>query len=713
MIAVASLKRPSVLTVLQGMQPGNVGLRAFDNATHTRPNYIPTIVLADKVKHIWRGKSLYLCLTNEDSVRVYRVSTQEENLLNTQAIEIPLPQTIDVNATRMQQAVTWVDAAGDTYLLLTGRDDDVALLQLDGPGALSGTTVVSVSQGAAQFTDLALDLIGKYELSFRAISLDVVHESYGSYAAAGQAMNITVGLGEASQLALSYATREGFFPAVVAQDQGGNLLSSDAVEQLQIMVVATWDIPTKYSRMYRRASYNIPYPAHVHHFSVGSSHFVAIANSFNGVKYATDSKIMQMTSDGNLVVFQNIQTKCAYRFSSFGVTSHNVTSVTSSPNNVTSTPNNVAEASATVTHYLAVANHFDDVSDRSYATSSVIYKMNPIGTFVVFQEIPTLGATKLQHFTISGVQFIAIANFFDGSFHSVDSSIWKWDAKGARFLWFQNIATVGAHDVEYLSAYGQHFLIIAQYRSADEVGYASSSLLLQYRDSAERFELISEVKSAGARDIEVFEIQGVSYFAVANYASAQDGSKQTQSFIYRLECSAGNGQVADVDGSSSAHNRYNARLFQEFSTAGASSWTHFERSGLHYLAVTNLDDAHEHTLRIYAWNITGNVTGFDLYTVVTTEGQPVMASDFFTAAGLFYGIVSLPEESTVELYEFVSSSGDGPTLLSPALLGAEGSGQAIFEKPYSLEDAFYFRTQPEGQLTGVSSGPVRSTGAQT
>jgi hypothetical protein len=78
MIAVASLKHPSVLTVLQGTQPGNVGLRAFDNATHARPNYIPTLVLADTVQHIWRGKSLFLCLTNKDSVRVYRVSTQEE-----------------------------------------------------------------------------------------------------------------------------------------------------------------------------------------------------------------------------------------------------------------------------------------------------------------------------------------------------------------------------------------------------------------------------------------------------------------------------------------------------------------------------------------------------------------------------------------------------------------------------------------------------------
>jgi hypothetical protein len=225
-------------------------------------------------------------------------------------------------------------------------------------------------------------------------------------------MHITVAVGQPSQLALSYAAKEGLYPAVIIQDQGGNRLGADAVDDLQIMVMATKDIPSKYSSLNLKASYPMSYPAHVHHFAVGTSHFVAVANSFDGVKYAIDSQVMRLTEDGNLVGVQTLATKCAYRFSSFEVTVYNVAS----------TPAGSVETSITVDHYLAVANHFDDTSDIiTYATSSVLYKMNPTTeTFVVFQEFPTLGATKLQHFNIRGVQFVAIANFFDGTFHSVD-----------------------------------------------------------------------------------------------------------------------------------------------------------------------------------------------------------------------------------------------------------------------------------------------------
>ena len=694
MIAVASLTHPSVLTVLQGTQPDNIGLRAFQNAMNVQANTIPATVLADNVRHIWRGTVLYLCLTNEDSVRVYRVGTWEETLLGTQAIEMSLPQPMDAIATRMQQAVMWVQDGGETYLLLTGRDDDVALLQLGGSGALSGTTVVSVMQGVAQFTDLAVDLSGMYELSFRALSLDAQHESYDAYVAAGQTMHITVAVGQPSQLALSYAAKEGLYPAVIIQDQGGNRLGADAVDDLQIMVMATKDVPSKYSSLNLKASYPMSYPAHVHHFAVGTSHFVAVANSFDGVKYAIDSQVMRLTEDGNLVGVQTLATKCAYRFSSFEVTVYNVAS----------TPAGSVETSITVDHYLAVANHFDDTSDIiTYATSSVLYKMNPTTeTFVVFQEFPTLGATKLQHFNIRGVQFVAIANFFDGTFHSVDSQIWKWDANASQFSWHQNVATLGAHDVEHLSADGQHFLVIAQYRSADEVGYASSSLLLQYREGTERFELISQVQSAGARDIEVFEIAGVSFFAVANYASPGDGAKDTQSLIYKLECSEGAGRVAGVDASTSMHSSYHALPLQAFDTVGASSWTHFERGGLHYLALTNLDSEEENALKIYAWN----GTGFYLYHNLTTDGDAVVASDFFTAGGLFYGIISLPDESMVQLYQFVSDSGAAPSRLGPAQVGSSVPGQALFDQVYSLGHAFDFHTLPEGELDGASSGPV-------
>ena len=676
-ISLASLTRPSVLTVMQGTQPSQIGLALIHNST---ANALVSTVMADQVVYIWRGSTLYTCWTSASKRWLFRAEKLTLGVLPLESVS--LPQGYTASATRSHQAVAFISAHGLTYLLLTGRDEQSVVLHIGGPGALAGSTIVVAAQGVVEFTDLALDLIGNYTLSFAVLSLDVQHESYESYVSAGAAMKISVALGEARSLALVTLPFKGQFPTVTVVDDGGNPLGADVVDTLDLRVVAQRDQPEVLTDFRLISSNQFGYPAHVHHFDVNGTHYIAIADSYDGSSYTTMSQIMKLVQgvDGeSLLSVSALLTKCAYRFSSFRMKSYNVTR----------TPMTRTD------YYLAVANHFDDTAiDLTYATHSVIYKMDPIReTFELMQAIPTVGATKLEPFRMHGVQYVAIANFFDGSFHSVDSQIWKWDHVMGNFSWMQNIATVGAHDIEHIQSGTDHFLLVAQYRSANEVDYASSSLLLQYSEMTGNFELLTSVASGGARDVEVFAIQGVNYFAVANYINLADGSKETQSQLYKLECMAADG----TSGPGSA-NTYVVRVHQTFASTGGSSWTHFERGGHDFLALTSLDGSEEDAIMIFDWN----GTAFDVYTNVTTNGQTVIAGAFFTAPGGYYSVMALPQSSSVNLYKFVSANGAVPAISAPQQAVA---GQFTFNS-FSYTDGEYydFNTEPEGVLDPVASG---------
>jgi len=688
-IGLARLASPSVFAVLHSQEYKQMSLVSIQNAAS---NQLPLAVSADQVSYIWRGSMLYACLTSASHVWVFRSPLSTLGILPFETLF--LPATYKALATRLHQALTFFEAAGGTYLLLTGRDEECVLLQIDGPGSLSGSTVLLAADGLVEFTDLALDLVGPYTLSFSALSLHGEHKSVADscccgcdheYVGGGVVMNISVGLGEARSLALASTPLAGKMPTVDVVDGGGNRLDTRLVDTLHLAVVALRDVPAVYTDLSLVSSHQFGYPAHVHHFAVNGSHYIAIADSYDGQRYKTVSQIMKLVeavSGDYLQGVATLMTKCAYRFSSFEITSYNVTR----------TPVTVTD------YYIAVANHFDDnPADLTYATHSIIYKMNPTSeTFWAVQQIPTVGATKLEPFSMHGVQYIAIANFFDGSFHGVDSQIWKWDAIMGNFSWMHNIATEGAHDIEHISSGADHFLLVAQYRSSNQVNFASSSLVLQYRQTSGTFELLTTLATAAARDIEPFIINGVNYFAVANYINLDDGSKETRSVLYTLECNVASASAA---GAGSA-TRYAVAVHQTFASTGGSSWTHFERGGRHYLALTNLDGSEKDSMMIFSWN----GTAFDFYNNATTDGQAVIAADFFTGAGGYYSVMALAQDSSVNLYKFVSSDGAVPGKVGP--LSPIAGQLALSSLSYTPGELYDFRTDPEGHLHPVASGPV-------
>ena len=66
---------------------------------------------------------------------------------------------------------------------------------------------------------------------------------------------------------------------------------------------------------------------------------------------------------------------------------------------------------------------------------------------VEFQSIATRAASKWKSFAIAGRQYLAVANFEDGSSKNVDSKIYRWS--GTSFGEYQSIATSGAKGWEF------------------------------------------------------------------------------------------------------------------------------------------------------------------------------------------------------------------------------------------------------------------------
>ena len=65
--------------------------------------------------------------------------------------------------------------------------------------------------------------------------------------------------------------------------------------------------------------------------------------------------------------------------------------------------------------FLTFANYYGDINKRK--TSSMIYKMNEsTGRFTLYQTLQTRGAYGLEYFPIADKHFLAVANFYDGTF---------------------------------------------------------------------------------------------------------------------------------------------------------------------------------------------------------------------------------------------------------------------------------------------------------
>ena len=109
--------------------------------------------------------------------------------------------------------------------------------------------------------------------------------------------------------------------------------------------------------------------------------------------------------------------------------------------------------------FLAFANHHGDINKHS--TSSMIYKMNKqTGKFSLYQTLKTRGAVALEYFSIADKHFLAVANYYEGTYQ-IDSVVYQWN--GQRFVVVQKIPTKGGHHLRFFKINGQNCLAIANH----------------------------------------------------------------------------------------------------------------------------------------------------------------------------------------------------------------------------------------------------------
>ena len=110
--------------------------------------------------------------------------------------------------------------------------------------------------------------------------------------------------------------------------------------------------------------------------------------------------------------------------------------------------------------FLAFANHRSENRSK-YNIDSFIYKWDG-NKFVLFQSIPTLGATAWNPFVISGQTYLGVANFYgDSQKYNTQSVVYQ--ASGAHFIKYQEISTHGARDMTSFEYKGHTYLAVANY----------------------------------------------------------------------------------------------------------------------------------------------------------------------------------------------------------------------------------------------------------
>ena len=380
----------------------------------------------------------------------------------------------------------------------------------------------------------------------------------------------------------------------------------------------------------------------VEHFVIGSRHFVALANSFDGSSYRLDSFLYQW-KESKLQKVQSFTTNGAFDFEFFTVDQSNASS--SGPG--------VTQKE----HYLAVANHYDDLD--GYKTESIIFRWNSSRSlFQKFQSIQTEGAMRWKGFKIDSAQHLVVANFFDGTFHAVNSVVYRFSERSGAFLVWQSIPTIGANSVSHSEHSGYHFLFFSQYRAADEISFASHSPIYIWQARIERFELLSNFASSATMHVEPFQISGALYFAVANYADSTTGNISTTSSIFMLSCNQG---------------VHSTSLVQSIQTYGAVFVKHFTRGGIHYIGVSNwalgteghvlspnFCDGMSHvtsnppvdcpsSVDLYIWN----GRSFELYSKLSaSDGQGVYSFDVMLMDSRYYFLSGVAVDRSSSLTRF-------------------------------------------------------------
>ena len=252
--------------------------------------------------------------------------------------------------------------------------------------------------------------------------------------------------------------------------------------------------------------------------------------------------------------------------------------------------------------YLAVANSYNGTTR---AVNSFIYRFNG-AQFVPFQTIATLQAMDWEFFTMGKESYLALANRYNDTSPSVDSKIFRFDNAMSSFVLFQSIPTAGAWHWTFFSIGNQNFLALANQ-------YAQSQIFV-FNSSANLFSPFQSIPALAAVDWTFFVMGGQSFLAVSNNGFTPFNSSTTN---YSVDS-----QIFRFD---SASSRF--VLFQNITTFGANGWKYFSVNNHSYLAVANQFNNTNYNINSVIYRSDGS-SAFVPFQTVATNGA--LDWEFFT-----------------------------------------------------------------------------------
>ncbi|RMX41287.1 hypothetical protein pdam_00017753 [Pocillopora damicornis] len=174
--------------------------------------------------------------------------------------------------------------------------------------------------------------------------------------------------------------------------------------------------------------------------------------------------------------------------------------------------------------FLTIGNNRGDI--QNHKTSSVVYKMDePTEKFTFYQTLPTRGVFGLEYASISDKHFLAVAYHWDGTYQ-LDSVVYQWN--GQRFVVFQKLPTKGATHFKFFTLNRDKYLTVANHHD----GRTHSTKSVIYKWNGLKFNKFQEIATKGAMGCTAFEINNVTYIAFANYYNSQQ-KHSVQSTVFK------------------------------------------------------------------------------------------------------------------------------------------------------------------------------------
>lgn len=305
--------------------------------------------------------------------------------------------------------------------------------------------------------------------------------------------------------------------------------------------------------------------------------------------------------------------------------------------------------------YIAASNHVeysytpqDGWNTRYGAPDTKVYKLDPATGATLVATLPTTGATGLEHFTIGGDNYLAVASYRSDPdplnmvplppyVFAKSVGIYKWDpsqnngtggfdsdAVKAGVNPLQSIGAKGPQDIEFFEEGGERYLAIGS--SFDGGTYNLYTKIYRWDSASGSFgpEIQSLYSERPSRIIH-FRINGALYLGIANSAkmtiAQNDTTISTASKIYKWGAAVNGGNPGFA-----AH--------QSINTMGASDMEFFTIDGLSYLAIASSDEMAANS-RIYRWD--AGTEKFDVNNNVQSfPGNSVVDFEYFYYGGSHY-----------------------------------------------------------------------------